>query len=223
MSALTVKKILSWYAGLLTFSGATFNVLNVFVCTRKKLRGISTFIIVAFISLSDSISLFTWTFQAFMIPFGVDINHTLVGCRLNNYLMFTTSEYSSWLLVCYLFRTKTKIKSILTNECSKVLISVDRFLSVKFIKWNRDYFHDKIVIVFCLLILVMFSLLNGHMLFMYGYSFSYGTNGSQMLNGSDALMCGARPYYDYSYLTLISNVNITITLFISNIYNYNFK
>jgi hypothetical protein len=95
----TIVEILSAYALFLVVFGTIGNFL-VFL-TSIRLRHTSTFIFMAFMAISDTLTLYFWNLNHFTSTFfNLDIENTLViNCRIGNFIQFSSFQSSSWLLV----------------------------------------------------------------------------------------------------------------------------
>lgn len=96
---LLISKILAGYSLFLVLFGTIGNLI-VFVVSIR-LRRITTFVFIAFLAVSDTFTLYYWNLNHFIYTFlGYDIeNDTIVGCKLGNFVQFSSLEISSWLLV----------------------------------------------------------------------------------------------------------------------------
>ena len=95
----TIQKILGVYTLILTIVGTLTSFVSFFICI--KLRKTSTFVLLAFMSISDSVTLYFWNITHYIntwynLDF-LDLNYWL--CKFGNYYQFTSLQISAWLLV----------------------------------------------------------------------------------------------------------------------------
>lgn len=181
-------RISGFYELSLVILGPILNILTCLICLRKKLRAVSTFQLIAVISIADAFSLaWGWNLNTggkAARLFNLDSGIHLAVCRTYMFNMLTCTYLSSWLWV--------------------VLTAV-RYLSIKSRRWQL-YFTGKKVIVCVATLTVICILLNGHILFVFGYEFTV-INGTQYLNGSDRFVCHFTPFMNLEYRTIMNTVN----------------
>lgn len=95
------NKTLGIFSLFLFIFGLIGNILTCFVCQRKPLRKITTFIILKIISISDIFSLSLWNIDVFLISFFGFAHEFLSGlwCKIVVFLQYFCLQYSAWLLV----------------------------------------------------------------------------------------------------------------------------
>lgn len=107
-----LNKILGVYAVFLTLFGTVANLLSCLVCFRMRKN--TTFIFLAFMTISDLISLYWWNTNNFLKEFAaidlLSINKYV--CKAGNYLQFTSLQISAWILVTIIDLNIIKIKAI---------------------------------------------------------------------------------------------------------------
>ena len=94
-----IIQAISVYALILIFLGTIGNIFTFMVCI--KLRKTTTFVFLAFISVSDSLILYFWNLNHFTDTFfGIDLqNYNIYSCKFGCFLQFTSMQVSAWLLV----------------------------------------------------------------------------------------------------------------------------
>lgn len=91
--------------GLNFVYGLISNSLTVSMCCRRRLRQIATFIIFAFLAISNLLGLFGYPLHSFLHNIvGVNLKHSSsIWCKLIVTLTAFTYEWTIWLLVLVLF------------------------------------------------------------------------------------------------------------------------
>ena len=100
MSLEIAFKIIGIFALGLTVFGSIGNVL-VFLTCILRLRDQVAFVFMAFLSVTDFLSLYEWNLTHFVDEFissGIFLN-TMAKCRLTNFFQFVSLQASAWLLV----------------------------------------------------------------------------------------------------------------------------
>lgn len=96
-----LNHVLGIWSILLVCLGTCSNLLCLYVCTRKKMRKVPTFIFLAFITITDTISLYGWNLNHFIQAYWDfvldDLNKIVCKC-LTFYQCFSL-QTSAWLLV----------------------------------------------------------------------------------------------------------------------------
>ena len=93
-------KIFGIFNLLLIIFGTFGNFLACFICLRKRLRKITTFKLLAFNTISDTIGLYEWNLQVIFVAYFEDYELiSLWYCKMNDFLQNIAFEISAWLLV----------------------------------------------------------------------------------------------------------------------------
>ena len=97
----TIQKVLAVYSIILVILGTIGNALTCLVCLKKKLRCITTFILIAFMAISETASIYIWNVDHFILPFfGFEIEYlNIYSCKISVFIQFFSLECSAWLLV----------------------------------------------------------------------------------------------------------------------------
>ncbi len=97
-----LQKSLGLYALILIIVGTVSSLMSLYICF--KLRKISTFVFLAFLSVSDIISLYYWNLTHFIDNwFDIDfLNSNFWLCKFGSYYQFTSLQISAWILVSIL-------------------------------------------------------------------------------------------------------------------------
>jgi hypothetical protein len=92
---------LSVYVIVLAVVGTIGNIFSFFVCLRKELRKVPTFVFLAFTMLADSLCLYFWNINTYMIRFkGYSIAYIdIESCRITTFLQGISLQSSAYLLV----------------------------------------------------------------------------------------------------------------------------
>ena len=142
-----ILQIFGIYDLLLAILGTAGNVLVLIVAYR--LRKTTTFVFIACLAVTDSLTLYFWNLNHFLGPFfSIDLeNDSLVGCKLGNFVQFASLESSAWLLV---------------------LLSSDRLVSIVVKQWRLVYFKTKRALLTALATISIIWALNINVLFTFG-------------------------------------------------------
>ena len=103
-----MNKILGAYALFLIIFGTIGNIFSCYICLKKNLRSVPTFIFLSFMVVTDSISLYFWNLNHFVGRFygyvidGINIHL----CRFFILIQLFAFQSSSWLLVSWKLRAK---------------------------------------------------------------------------------------------------------------------
>ncbi len=94
-------KVLAIYSLLLVILGTLGNLFTCFVCCCKRLRKVTTFNFIAFMSITEILTLYVWNLDHFLLPFfGFEIEPLNIhACRFSVFLQFFSLQYSIWILV----------------------------------------------------------------------------------------------------------------------------
>ena len=135
--------------------GVIFNTSTFFIIMLdKNLNKISSMIIFAFLTITDTCSLFTWNLDHFYFYFyNVDYEfQSLVLCRLMQFLQYFGLQTSAYLVT---------------------LLSVDRFFTIMSVPGSifskLPFSTYKTALIWSISILTFFFILNSHILFLNGY------------------------------------------------------
>ncbi len=95
-------EILATYSLVLVVVGTIGNIISFLTCVRKRLRCITTFVFLTFISLNDIVCLYIWNLSHFIYTFDgyYQQNTSLAWCRVSSLMQNVSLEWSAWLLVC---------------------------------------------------------------------------------------------------------------------------
>lgn len=148
--------VIAIYCLILVILGTLGNLFTIYICMRKKLRQITTFIFLGFMTFSDTFALYIWCLDHFLevfFNFSVE-KHSIWSCRVAIFIQYVSLEWSSWLLVG---------------------LSVDRWLSVEFKTWRTIYFKPTQAFLLSIVILAIISVLNSNLLVLSG-SFDKNTD-----------------------------------------------
>ena len=166
----TFYRIIGIYEILLIIFGTIGSILTFFVAIR--MRQTTTFVFILFLSITDALSLYWWNLDDFIaIYFDRWLQQTtLFGCKAINYFQFVSMQSSAWLLVS---ATRNHLKPLRTfTRCVlhlKILMTIDRFLSVRLKSWKTTYFKPKQAFNTCVTVVCFFTLLHFNVWFTYGY------------------------------------------------------
>ena len=96
-----ILKAIGVYSMIILVIGTIGNVCASLVCLRKSLRETPTFVFIFFELISDTISLYFWNVDHYLLAFHFyqieDINIHL--CRFASFFQVTSLQWSAWLLV----------------------------------------------------------------------------------------------------------------------------
>ena len=99
-----LNKILGSITLILTIFGIFGNVFTAFICMRKKLRCITTFVFLAFISGNDLLTLLIWNLDQYFEAF-FNFSHEFLSvwwCKMCVFIQYFCLHNSAWLLVIFL-------------------------------------------------------------------------------------------------------------------------
>ena len=94
-------KVLAIYSIFLMVFGTIGNTFSIFICLKHKLRTVPTFIFYSFLLISDTLSLFWWNMDHYLLVFE---NYQLEdlglhACRTVTFFQLFSFQWSAWLLV----------------------------------------------------------------------------------------------------------------------------
>jgi hypothetical protein len=96
-----IAKAIAIYSIIIIVIGTAGNTFAALVCLRKSLRETPTFVFICFELVSDSVSLYFWNIDHYVVPFNSyqieDVSIHL--CRLATFFQTTSLQWSAWLLV----------------------------------------------------------------------------------------------------------------------------
>ena len=143
-----LQKILGMYALLLIIVGTISSCMSFYICF--KLSKISTFVFLAFLSVSDIVSLYYWNLTNFVDNwFDIDfLNSSYWLCKIGNYYQFTSLQISAWILI---------------------VISIDHNLSIRIKHWRKLYFTTNRAFICACLVVAFFLILNSSILVSFGH------------------------------------------------------
>lgn len=178
-------QIFSWYHLLLVLVSAILNPFVFFMCLKsKKLRSISTFKLLAVSSINDMLCCLEWNVADFtnVVMNFVPSLRSLLYCRLVTYFMqYTTIEFESWMLVT---------------------ISLDRFLSMTWKQWSKDYFGGKRPYIYAAILAIVLIAINSIEIFTIGYVY--------ISNGTEFVVCSENRSDSIQWNRIISQVHYFI-------------
>lgn len=163
-----LNKIFGLYALLLVIFGTIANILSCIICA--KLSRNTTFVFLAFLTITDVFTLYYWNLNNFLKEF-LDIDlltRSIWSCKIGNFVQFTSLQISAWILV-------KKILGIFflkfgnSKKKFKVLISIERFLSVHIKHWKEVYFKPKQALILILGLISTLIVLNLNIIITFGY------------------------------------------------------
>ena len=103
-SIIIIQNILACYSLFLVGFGTVTNLLSFRVCLRKKLIKVPTFVFLSFMLISDTIALYFWNFDNFLLNFfGFIIEgFSSDSCKLVFTSQIIVIQFSAWCLVSVL-------------------------------------------------------------------------------------------------------------------------
>nr|QVK45793.1 G protein-coupled receptor [Proales similis] len=142
-------KVVGSYCLFLVIVGTLSNLIALYICLRKRLRSVTTFIFFSFILLNDTLSLYGWCLDHFLDSFfHLQIEESSIWlCKIFRFSQFVTLQWSSWLLV---------------------FLTLDRYLSITIKTWRSLYFRVNQAIMASILLGFFIMVLNSHMLILAG-------------------------------------------------------
>ena len=101
-----IRKVIGIFSICIILIGTVGNLLAAFICSRKPLRETPTFIFAAFALVSDTIALYFWNVDHYLLAFELyqieDVNINL--CRFATLFQITSLQWSAWLMVITKFQ-----------------------------------------------------------------------------------------------------------------------
>ena len=129
---------------LLVF-GTCGNILNIIILSRHALRKYSTSMYLLFLAASDmtnlTVSLLADAATAFRLFYIYHLNN--VSCKFVEWFLYTSGLLSVWLLV---------------------MITIERFVAIKYPFTAKQYMTPKFALVSCLVLLTVSGIFTGHLL-----------------------------------------------------------
>lgn len=94
-----VLQVFGVYSLLVILVGTLGNMLIFMTCMRLKKN--TTFIFLRFLSISDTVALYFWNLNHFLVAFfNIDLETLhFMSCKLVMYLQFVSLQISAWILV----------------------------------------------------------------------------------------------------------------------------
>ena len=96
-----ITKLIGIYCLALVVFGTIFNGFSLFICLKRSLRIIPTFVFYSLLLVSDTLTLFWWNIEVYLVVFELkqfeDYNIHL--CRVTTLLQVFSFQWSAWLLV----------------------------------------------------------------------------------------------------------------------------
>lgn len=173
----TLNKINGILALVILVIGMTGNILSGLICLRPKLRKVPTFIFYAMLLFSDAFTLTIWNVDQFLVAF-FDTHierHGLYSCKVATFIQTFSLQFSSWLLV---------------------LMTAERYMSVRFVKWRMNYFKAKTAF--------LISIITGSILFIINTSFAINMNYADDSITNSSLVC----FETYGFYIWMQVINI---------------
>lgn len=108
-----INQLLAIYCLLLIIFGTIGNLFSFFICMRKNLRKIPTFVFLSYMLLTETITLYLWNLNHFTSTYfgyvidGIDINL----CKFFFFTQLTSLQVSAWLLVSLIYK-QTRINKL---------------------------------------------------------------------------------------------------------------
>lgn len=96
-----INVFLATYSVILAVFGTIGNLLTSYICTRKCLKGIPTYVFIGFMSLMDIPCLFFWNLNDFyLLVIGVTIGDVSdAACKITTFLHYFSTQSSVYILV----------------------------------------------------------------------------------------------------------------------------
>lgn len=182
----TLWKVIS---PILLVFGTTGNILVITVLTRRRSRALPTSVFLSALALSDMLALHTGLLRQWMkYTFDVDVRTdvSVAGCRLHWFIVYTATQFSSWMLIC---------------------VTSERLASTLLVHRRRKICTVKTSVVFVVVILVFLVTLNAHYLFGYGHKYTTDISGRTVYSRCVPLT------KDYEKFTLYSWTWIDLCVF----------
>ena len=156
-----IAKVIGIYSLGLLLIGTIGNFCAALVCLRKSLRKTPTFVFIGFALFSDTVSLYFWNINHYLEAFESyvieDISVTM--CRLATFFQTTSLQWSAWLLVILTLNVELLFRVCFTTSF-KVFMSIERYLSVRIIKWRTSYFKTNGAIFASIAMLIILVIIN---------------------------------------------------------------
>ena len=93
-----IFQVIGIYSLWLIAFGIAGNSISFYTCC--KLSSTTTFVFLAFMLVSDTVSLLVWDLDCFLKAFfGFDLGENIYLCRIGNFVQFSSLQISAWLLV----------------------------------------------------------------------------------------------------------------------------
>lgn len=155
----------AYYALFLIVFGTFSNAYCFIVCSRKELKNTFMFTIYRFLFVNDIVSLYTWNLDT--VTYGlagylIERSGTLI-CGIFSWFTFVTLQWSSWLLV---------------------LISIERYLFLKYRHINITKTIDNNANLCALAIGISLAVINGIVLIIFMINVPWSTSNFDFLNNS---------------------------------------
>ena len=96
-----INKIIGVSSLFLAVFGVIGNSFTCYVCLRKRLRKINTFMFLSILSICDLMSLQVWNLDQFLLAFfGFSLEFTSLWlCKIAIFFQYYSLQNSAWLLV----------------------------------------------------------------------------------------------------------------------------
>lgn len=96
-----IQSITGIYSLLMIIIGTASNMIALFVCIQKSLRKVPSFVLMIFMLLSDTTSLYYFNLSTFYnSAYGTRLeNQSHLFCKTHLFMQYLSWETSAWLLV----------------------------------------------------------------------------------------------------------------------------
>jgi hypothetical protein len=100
----TILNVLGVYALTLCMIGCTGNTFNLYIILKTDLKKTNTFVFLAFLSITDMISLFFWNLDHFLTPFfKIDRqNESIAWCKIDTFIQESMLTSSAFFIVKFI-------------------------------------------------------------------------------------------------------------------------
>lgn len=147
------------YSGIIIVTGTLSNLACIVICLRPTLRKIPTFVFYSFLLFSDILTLYVWNVDHMLIVFaqtqlefmGINV------CKSVTFIQLFGMQNSAWTLV---------------------LMTYERYLSTRIIKWRTHYFNSFRALIVCLITTGLLIVMNSSFAITLEYVNIYKINDS---------------------------------------------
>ena len=98
-----LAKVIGIYSMIILVIGTIGYIFAALVCLRKSLRETPTFVFIGFELVSDTVSLYFWNFDHYLLAFHAYIieDVSIQLCRFATFFQTLSLQWSAWLLVYF--------------------------------------------------------------------------------------------------------------------------